>query len=147
MRSVDPVQVTRFLKERERYELEVKTKKAEIPTLTALPYSASIDRSLLKNLVFMGKFDAIAEDIDSADELTDQQIETFIASFIKRSSTTDIDPNVIDKALEGFGMPMKISNAEARITQFCSDFFDRLENARYGNFRDCNQKKCAASCK
>lgn len=40
LRSVDPVKVARFLKERERYALQV-------PTLKVVLYTASIDRTLL----------------------------------------------------------------------------------------------------
>ena len=54
LRSVDPVQVASFLKERERYELEILSKQADLPNLKALPYTASIDRTLLKSLFFMG---------------------------------------------------------------------------------------------
>eukprot|EP00171_Calliarthron_tuberculosum_P001450 IDg1450t1 len=47
VRSVDPVMIVKFLKECESYELEILSKKADLPTLKALSYSASIDRTLL----------------------------------------------------------------------------------------------------
>lgn len=59
-RSVDPIEVARFLKERERYELEIKAKAAELPSLKAVTYTASIDRSLLKSLVYMGDLEPFA---------------------------------------------------------------------------------------
>lgn len=33
LRSVDPIQVAKFFKERERYELEVESKQLELPSL------------------------------------------------------------------------------------------------------------------
>ena len=35
--SVEPVEITRFLKERERYEIEIMAKQWKIPTLQPLP--------------------------------------------------------------------------------------------------------------
>ena len=111
LRSVDPSETAKFLKERERYELEVKYKKSEIPPLMLLPYKASIDHQLLDNLVFMGNFDKIAPDTE-ADKLTDEQIEEFIKAIIEK---TDVlyDPMVIEKALKGLRMPMFINDADA----------------------------------
>lgn len=37
-------------------------------------------------------------------------------------------------------MPRHISNAEARITHSCTDFFLRLESIEYGDFRETNPK-------
>ncbi len=37
LRSVDPIQVAAFLKERERFEMEIAAKQAEIPALAAVP--------------------------------------------------------------------------------------------------------------
>ena len=141
LRSVDPVKVARFLKERERYELEISAKQAEVPSLKVLPYTASIDRSLLKNLFFMGKFDSIAADASSAKDLTDAHIEMYIKSLVSRPSNADFDPSIIEKALEGFSMPTYIANADARITHYCADFFERLESVGCGDFREENPKK------
>lgn len=75
MRSVAPIRVARFLKERERHELEITAKQSELPTLFP-PYTANIDRSLLKNLVFKGKFEKIAPNTLSASDLTDENIKS-----------------------------------------------------------------------
>lgn len=55
LHSVDPVQVSRFLIAREMYAIEISSKQAEMPSLKELPYTASIDRSLLKSLFYMGE--------------------------------------------------------------------------------------------
>jgi len=47
LRSLEPVNVSRFLKERERYLLEIEAKQVDVPSLKALPYKASVDRSLV----------------------------------------------------------------------------------------------------
>ena len=58
--SVDSIQVARFLKKRELYELENTSKQVEISSLKALPYIASINRSFSNNPLFRGKFDTIS---------------------------------------------------------------------------------------
>lgn len=60
LRSVSPVEVAKFLKGLERYEIEISSSKSEIPSLKVLPFTASIDRSLLRRLFYMGKFDTFA---------------------------------------------------------------------------------------
>ncbi len=41
LRSVDPVKVAAFLKESERYEMEILAKQAEVPSLKPAPYTGS----------------------------------------------------------------------------------------------------------
>jgi len=113
--SVDPVDVAVFLKKRESYEREVKSKQAEIPTMTVRPWTASIDLSLLQDLHFMGKFDTIAPSVNEADNLTDEHIKKFITSLVTRSEDSIINPGVIKAALSGLQMPMKIADPDARI--------------------------------
>lgn len=77
----------RFLKERERYELGIVSKQSELPSLKALPYTASIDRSLLKNLFYMCKLDTIAQTIASTRDVTDSHINSFVESLVERSAS------------------------------------------------------------
>jgi len=141
LKSVDPVQVAVFLKDRDRYEREIASKQAEIPTLTVLPYTASIDLSLLEDLFFMGKFDKIAPSAEEADNLTDEQIKSFITSLVTRSEDSILNPGVIKAALSGLKMPMDIADPDARITHYCADFFDRLKSVGCGSFRKDNPDK------
>ena len=140
LRSVDSFQVARFLKKRERYEFEIFSKQADLPNLTELPYTASIDRTLLKSLFFMGKFDNIAKGVASASSLNDEHIKTYVQSLVSRTDKT-IDHVVIEKVLADLAMPMEIADADARITTYCADFFERLESIGCGDFREQNPKK------
>lgn len=139
LRSVDPSEIAKFLKERERYEPEIKSKQSEIPSLKVLPYKASTDHQLLDNLVFMGKFDKLAPDTET-DTLSDDHVDKFVKSIIEEKDEL-FDPTVIDKALKGLRMPMNINDAEARVTQFCSEFFNRLNAVGYGKFRTENPEQ------
>ncbi|CAN8076723.1 unnamed protein product [Agarophyton chilense] len=141
LRSVDPVEVARFLKERERYELEVTAKQSQVPSLEVLPYKASVDRSLLKSLHYMGKFEKLAPNAQSFKDLTDDVIKTFVESLVKRTESDAFDPTIIESALNGFSMPTKIFDPEARITTYCADFLERLEPVGCGTFPDQNPKK------
>ena len=102
-----------FPQERERYELEILSKQAGLPNLKALPYTASIDRTLLKSLFFMGKFDNIAKGVVSASSLTDEHMKTYVQSLVSRTDKT-IDHVAIEKVLADLAMPMEIADAGAR---------------------------------
>lgn len=60
VQTVDPIEVARFLGKRERYELEIKEKAAELPSLKAVGFTASFGRSLLKSLVYMDDLEPFA---------------------------------------------------------------------------------------
>lgn len=98
LRSVDPIQVARFLKKRERYDLEIISKQTEVPSLKVLPYIVSIDRSLLKNLSFLGQFDTIAAEAESDWDLTDSNIKTYVEAHVAGSESEGTDRNVIEGA-------------------------------------------------
>lgn len=138
LRSVDPQQVAKFLKERERYELEVEAKQAEVPALTLVPYTASIDRTLLKHLVFMGAFDEIQENA-TVETLSDVHIKTYIDSLVT-TSEDEVDPSRIREALKGLKFPVKIASPSARIMTYCADVFERLDAVGYGDFKTNNPK-------
>ena len=51
LKRVDPVQVSLFRKDRERYEQEFSEKRKELPTLTLPPYTSCIDRTVHLSLI------------------------------------------------------------------------------------------------
>lgn len=77
-RSVDQRRIADFLKERERYELEVEAKRVELPTLLLTPYKANIDHSLLWSDLLFGKLDRFAPNVLNVSELTDYAICSYI---------------------------------------------------------------------
>ena len=142
LRSLDLVKVSAFLKERERYELDIAEKKIELPTLTAAPYTACIDRALLRNMHFLGKFDDIAPNVAVID-LSSDHVKTFISGLVKKPSS-GYDPRAIDGALRGLAMPSHIADPDARVLHFANSFFERLEAIGYRSFRDTNKEKTVA---
>lgn len=54
LQSFDPVQVTKFFKEREHYELGIMSKKADIHTQKTFPHAEIIYKKLLKYRSFTG---------------------------------------------------------------------------------------------
>lgn len=141
LRSVDPVCVAAFLKERERYELEVKAKAIEMPSLTPVALVASIDRSLLRSLIYMGELEKVAPGV-SANNVTDDQLGEYIKSLVRRDGS-DYDPGVVSSVLAELKFPTGIRDARARITSYCAEFFERLEAVGYENFREDNPKQTA----
>lgn len=57
LRSIETQQVKKIENKRKRYELEVESKKTEMPSIIITSYNASVDGSLFKHLLFMGSFD------------------------------------------------------------------------------------------
>ena len=141
LRSVDPVEIARFIKERDRYEVEIESKQGELPNLKPLPYQASIDRSLLKNLLFMGDFEEFAPDAETVEEISNDQIKSFIESKVSFDDEEEANPQVILNALKGLRMPMHITNPKARVSQYCNEFLERLDAVGYGAFKTKNPKK------
>lgn len=137
LRSIEPVQVARFLKERERYELEVQSKQTEMPSLLITPYTASVDRSLLKHLLFMGSFDEIAPDA-TVESLTNEQIKSYLDSLVQNKDA--YEPARLREALAGLSFPVKITDPTARIMTYCADAFERLDAVGYGDFKSENPK-------
>ena len=135
-----PVQVAKFLKERKRYEHEILSKQEDLQTLKALPYTASIDRTVLKSLFFMGKFDNITKVVQSASSLNDEHIKTYVRSLFSPTDKT-VDDVRIEKVLADFPMPMEIADANSRIPIYCADFFESLESIGCRAFREQNPKK------
>lgn len=83
LQSIEPSKVAKYLKQRNRYELEIETKQAEVPSLSVLRYKASINHELLDNIVFMGEFESIAPNTDT-ENFTDEHIEIFIESIVEK---------------------------------------------------------------
>lgn len=63
----------------------------------------------------METFEDIAGDDEDAKELSDDDVMAYIKWFEERSSAAKIDPNVIEKAVEVFALPMNLRNDDARI--------------------------------
>lgn len=139
MRSLDPVKISSFIKERERYDLTIAEKKAELHTLTAAPYTVCIDRALLRNMHFLGEIDAIAPNV-SVEQLTSDHINNFIHGLAKKPSS-GYDPKSIDNALNGLSMLNHIADAQARILHFANDFVERLEAIGQGSLKSTNKGK------
>ena len=115
-------------------------------TSKALPYTARIDRTLLKSQFFMGKLDNIAKGVESASGLNDEHIKTYVQSLLSFTDKT-IDHVAIEKVLADLAMPMEIADADARITTYCAGCFERLASIGCGAFREQNPKKpFACSC-
>lgn len=81
--------------------------KSEMPSLKVEPYTASIDCSLLKNLIFIGKFDTVAEGVDSAINLTSEHMKAYILSIAKKTGERNLYPAIIMQSLVGiFSQPI-----------------------------------------
>lgn len=129
----DPTKVFKILKEQEHYKLEIETKKAGRPFHRLRPNKAGIAHALLDKPVFMKAFEAIPPNADSV-ALSDGDVEKYNKSEIGKGSVM-YDPAVTKRALHGLQILIKTSNAEARVAQYCSDFFTRLNGVGYAKFR------------
>lgn len=71
------MKVSIFIKERERYKLDVAKKQKELPNLTVSPYTASIDHVLLKHMVVLGELYSIEPD-ETVEQLSSDDVKAFI---------------------------------------------------------------------
>ncbi len=68
------------------------------------------------SLFFMGKFDNIAEETESVSNLTDDHIKLYVESLVKRTLKGSVAHVAIENVLADFPMPIKIADADARLT-------------------------------
>lgn len=57
-------------------------------------YTAFIDPSLIKNLLFRGIFEEIEDGHRDAQHLQSKQVKTFILGFIERNSTAEVELSI-----------------------------------------------------
>lgn len=69
---------------------------ADVPSLRTLPYTASIDRTLLKSIFYMGKFDTVAPNATSVEDLTKMEIKTYVKFLVTRIESTPFHPILIE---------------------------------------------------
>lgn len=128
------VQVAQFLKKGEIPELEIGSKQAAIPSLQPLSYFTGMNCSLLKNLYCMGKFDDLAPNASTVEDLFEEVIENFIDAIVQWKDSDAIDRAAIEKVFIGFEMPMSILDPDARNKTPFSDVFERAESFGAGCF-------------
>lgn len=137
--SLDPSAMIKFIEKRAEYELQIKEKKKEIPTLIAASYKVSIEPRLLNSMQFMEEFDKIAPETP-LETITSAHIKTYITNIVSIDNSNEPDSQVIEKALLGLKNPMNIAGHKARIKQLVADYFNRMDNIGYSNFRNTNKK-------
>jgi len=138
LKSVDPVKVAEFLREREKYETEVSEKSKENSSLVAASYKVSVDQRMLKTMIFLGKLKDVAPG-KSYNNLTSAEIETWIKSLII-SEDIDFNPEIVEQAVKTLRVNMKVSDPRARMLQYACDFFSKLDDIGYGSFKEKNPK-------
>lgn len=141
-RSEDPLQVANVFKQYERYKLEVSSKQVEMPSLQSTPCTASVDRSLLKHLIFMGNFDDVTLDA-TIGSLTGENIKDYLLSLINNKGNKEdqvYDPVRLCEAMAGLKFPSNIVDPAARITAYCADISERLDAIGYWKFKAENPK-------
>ncbi len=108
--------------------------------MTIASLNVSIDRNVLKNMHSMGAFDTIAPGVEQAD-LSSDQVEKYVGSIVARTDDNEVYPNVIKSALKRLQVPIEIADQKARMFQFCSDIFPRLDGVGYGDFKTKHPEK------
>ncbi len=68
-------------------------------------------------------------------------IEEFVKSILEHDENDEVNPKLIEKAMKGLRINMKIESPEARALQYVTDAFSRLERVGYGKFREIYPRK------
>ena len=95
--------MSQFLRDRERYELEIVEKKKEVPSLRKEYFKVSVDPGLLRRMLFMGRFRNITPGKTVLQVITGH-IEQWIRSVVDREDST-FDPAVIEEAIASLRVP------------------------------------------
>lgn len=93
-------------------------------------YTASDDRSMLKHLVFMGKFDDVAPS---------ENIKDYLLSLVN-DKELGYDPGRLREAMAGLKFSINIADLAAPITTYCANMFERPDAVGYGELRTENPK-------
>ena len=145
LRGVDPVKVSQFWRDRQRYELEVVQKQKEVPSLSLASFNVSVDPGLLRCMHFMGKLRAKAPG-KGFTELTSQDIVNWTQSLIKKTDST-YDPAIIEKALSTLRIQVHIADLEVRVLEYCNEYFLFPEAVGYDDFEYENPKETVTWCR
>lgn len=84
------------------------------------------------------KFKKIAPGRDF-NRLPPTHVEKWVRSLVERETST-YDPSIIEKCLAGLRLHMNIADPGARMLDYCSLFFERLEPVGYGICKENNPK-------
>ena len=141
LRTVNPADAVRFLRDREIYEAEIAERESTYSTsISPASYRISVDPIFLRSVHEMGCFDTIASDVP-VDELTDEHIKQLIQSIAKNHTTREPNSAMIEEALKGLRMNMSIVDPRARTYQLALEFDTRMADIGYESFRSDNPKK------
>lgn len=132
LRKVDPLRVSEFLNERERYVDEVEEKRKEVPNMSLESFKVSVDRWLLKAMRSFGRFESFDPKVDYG-ELSSAHIESYTSTLVNKDHNEAVNHSIIRDALKGCIMSMKMSDPEARVLEYVHDIFQRLEIVGYGS--------------
>ncbi len=109
-----------------------------MPSLSKASYKLSVDQGLLRRMHFLGELEEVAPGKELS-KLTATDIEKWVKSLVVREDSS-FDPAIVDRALKGIKVPMKIANPKARMLEYCNDMFARLESVGYDTFKEENPK-------
>lgn len=114
--------------------MEIDEKSKDVPNLTKASYRVSIDPSLLKRMVYLGRFDDIAPSI-SEKYLTEAHINKLIEG-LWQNLDEGFGSKLIDDALCKLSINMSISDPQACVFQLSHSVFERLSSIGYEKFRE-----------
>lgn len=118
LETVIPADAVTFKRERERYELEISQKEKDGASMVPASYAVSVDPETLRSMHSMGYFDEI-EGAESVETLTDDHIKSVIDNIASAASQDEPDSMIIESALSGLRMNMKIRDPRLAFSTCC----------------------------
>ena len=141
LRTLDPADAVRFLRDRELYEAEIKEREAREGTpLKIASYRISVDPIFLRSVHGSGCLDTIAPGV-GVEELTEDHIKDFIKNIATNHQSSEPNSTMIEEALNGLRTNTKIVDPRARIYQLALEYDTRMADIGYESFRTDNPKK------
>ena len=140
LKSMDPVEAVKFMRERELYEIELADKDVDGKQVEPASYKVSVDPLLLRSSYAMGAFDEIAPDVGLG-ELDESHIKRFIQAIAQAGFEKAPDSSLIENTMKGLKTNMKITNPRNRMFQLALDYDKRMSSIGFETFREKNPKK------
>lgn len=122
LRSFDPQQVSKLLKECERYKSKVEERRQKVTSMNVASYKVCIEQCRLDHMKFIGKFHEIASS-KSVGIPSSVDIEKFIRGIVIHEEGVDINWTVTQPAITGKECPCSLPIQKQESWNLSVNFF------------------------
>lgn len=143
LKILDPKEMIKFLTPREEYELKVEEKPKKVLSMITASFSPCVKPHVLHSMHFMGMSEKVGTEVPLAGLISDHNKQS-IQEAVDIVRKKEPDAEVAEFAIVRVCMRMSIADPTMRVKQLVVDYLERMENIKYGPFKNGNPKKTVA---